>query len=104
MNKLIEIVLTYDLLFAYKKKVEYYDHLAKNEGDDKYIMSFVHHYNNHKKDKVEVFRTSKIKEPELKERIFALDQGYPIVHSCGNSEVIYSYLSEVKALSDKTVM
>ena len=94
MDKINELMLNMDLLFAYLEKVDYYDQLTKNEGTDKYIMSVATHNNN--KKEVEVCRVSKIKETGLKKRIYLLDQGNPVVYSCNDYKIIYSYLSEVK--------
>jgi len=85
-----------DLMFAYLERLNYYDQLLKNEGNDKYIISII--YSGKKEKNVDVFRVSEIKDPGLKKRTYLLDQGHPVVKTCDNGVYVYYYLSEVKAL------
>jgi hypothetical protein len=97
-EKNFNLLVSMELMFAYSGRYKYYDQLLKNEGSDKYIISMV--FSGEKKDKVDVFRVSEINDPELKDRMFLLDQGYPLVHTCNNGSYVYSYLSEVKEFSE----
>ena len=97
-EKIMNLKVSMDLMFAYLERYSYYDQLLKNEGNDKYIISIV--YSGNKEENVDVFRVSKIKDPGLRERTYLLDQGYPLVYTCDNSEYVYSYLSEVKEFSE----
>jgi hypothetical protein len=86
------------MMFAYNEKNKHYSQLVKNEGEDKYILCIDHNYN--QKQKVEVFRLSEIKDPELRKRTYLLDQGHLVWCYSGNSLSIYFYLSETKRLID----
>lgn len=97
-EKIMNLMVSMDLMFAYLARYDYYDQLLKNEGNDKYIISIV--YSGKKEENVDVFRVSKIKEPGLRERTYLLDQGYPLVYTCDNCEHVYTYLSEVKEFSE----
>ena len=97
-EKFFNLLVSMELMFAYSGRYKYYDQLLKNEGNDKYIISMV--FSGEKKDNVAVFRVSEINDPELKERIYLLDQGYPLVNTCDNGSYVYSYLSEVKEFSE----
>ncbi len=57
-------------------------------------------FSGEKKNNVDVFRVSEITDPELKERMFLLDQGYPLVNTRDNVSYVYTYLSEVKEFSE----
>jgi hypothetical protein len=97
-EKVMNLLLSMELMFAYTERYNYYDQLLKNEGNDKYIISIV--FSGEKKNKADVFRVSEIKDPELKERMYLLDQGYPLVNTCDKGSYVYSYLSEVKEFSE----
>jgi hypothetical protein len=96
-DKIINLIVSMDLMFAYLGKHDYYDQLLRNEGNDKYIISID---SKKKEENVDVFRVSEIKDPGLRKRTFLLDEGYPLVYTCDNKEYIYSYLSEVKVLTE----
>ncbi len=97
-EKIFNLLVSMELMFAYSGRYKYYDQLLKNEGNDKYIISMV--FSGEKKDNVAVFRVSEINDPELKERMFLLDQGYPLVNTRDNVSYVYTYLSEVKEFSE----
>jgi hypothetical protein len=90
--------LIMELMFAYSGRYNYYDQLLKNEGNDKYIISIV--YSGKKEENVDLLRVSEIIDPELEDRIYLLDEGYPLVNTCDNETYIFSYLSEVKVFSE----
>jgi hypothetical protein len=100
-EKIINLTVSLGLMLAYLEKESYYDLLLKNEGNDKYIISVVNLMT--KYEIVDVFRVSEIKDPELRSRTPLLDDGYPLIHTCDYGEYVFSYLSEVKVLSE-TVM
>ncbi len=97
-EKIFNLLVSMELMFAYSGRYKYYDQLLKNEGNDKYIISMV--FSGEEKDNVDVFRVSEIKDPELKERMFLLAQGYPLVNTRDNVSYVYTYLSEVKEFSE----
>ena len=97
-EKVFNLLVSMELMFAYSGRYKYYDQLLKNEGNDKYVISIV--FSGKKKNNVDVFRVSEINDPELKERMYLLDQGYPLVNTCDNFSYVYSYLSEVKEFSE----
>lgn len=97
-DKIMNLKISSDLMFAYLEKHKEYDQLLKNEKDDKYIISLV--YSETNEENIDVFRVSEIKDPELRQRTFLLDQGYPVVHSIDNKVFIFSYLSEVKEFTE----
>lgn len=97
-EKIINLKVSMDLMFAYVERCNYYDQLLKNEGNDKYIISIV--YSGKKEKNVDVFRVSKIKDLGLKERTYLLDEGYPLVNTTDDGAYVYSYLSEVKVFSE----
>ncbi len=97
-EKFFNLLVSMELMFAYLGRYKYYDQLLKNEGNDKYVISIV--LSGKKKNNVDVFRVSEIKDPELKERMFLLDQGYPLVNTRENVSYVYTYLSEVKEFSE----
>jgi hypothetical protein len=97
-EKIINLKVSMDLMFAYLERYNYYDQLLKNEGNDKYIISIV--YSGKKDKNVEVFRVSKIKDPGLRERTHFMDEGYPLVNTCDNGAYVYFYLSEVKEFTE----
>lgn len=99
-EKLEELRDNLIFMFAYQEKIKYYDRLIKNEGNDKYIMSLVEHIS--KKQKVEVFRVSKILEPRIRKRINLLDQGDTVVHTCKTYRAVYAYLSDVMTFCETT--
>jgi hypothetical protein len=97
-EKIMNLTVSMGLMFAYLDKHVYYDQLLKNEGNDKYIISV---FNLMTKDEiVEVFRVSEIKDPELRSRTSFLDDGYPLIHTCDDGDYVFSYLSEVKLLTE----
>jgi hypothetical protein len=100
-EKIINLTVSLGLMLAYLEKEIYYDKLLKNEGNDKYIISIVNIMT--EEEIVDVFRVSEIKDPELRSRTPLLDDGYPLIHTCDDGEHVFSYLSEVKLLSE-TVM
>ena len=97
-EKVMNLMVSMGLMFAYLDRHVYYDQLLKNEGNDKYIISVVNLMT--KDEIVDVFRVSEIKDPELMSRTFLLDEGYPLIHACDDGEYVFSYLSEVKVLSE----
>jgi len=97
-EKIINLKVSMDLMFAYVERRDYYDQLLRNEGNDKYVISIV--YSGKKEVDADVFRVSKIKDPGLRGRTYLLDQGYPLIHTCDNVDYIYSYLSEVKEFTE----
>ena len=97
-EKIMNLKVSMDLMFAYLERYDYYDQLLKNDGNDKYIISII--YSGKKEENVDVFRVSEIKDPELQDRIYLLDEGYPLVNTCDNETYIFSYLSEVKVFSE----
>jgi len=97
-EKIMNLLVSMELMFAYSERYNYYDQLLKNEGNDKYIISIV--FSGEKKNNADVFRVSEIKDPGLKERTYLLDQGYPLVNTWENGATVYSYLSEVKEFSE----
>ena len=97
-EKVFNLLVSMELMFAYSGRYKYYDQLLKNEGNDKYVISIV--FSGKKKNNVDVFRVSEINDPELKERMFLLDQGYPLVNTRDNVSYVFTYLSEVKEFSE----
>jgi hypothetical protein len=97
-EKIMNLKVSMDLMFAYLDKYDYYDQLLKNDRNDKYIISIV--YSGKKEENVDVFRLLEIKDPELQDRVSLLDEGYPLVNTCDNETYIFSYLSEVKVLTE----
>jgi hypothetical protein len=85
-------------MFTYLERYKYYDQLLKNEGNDKYIISVVHLGT--KEEKIDVFRISEIKDPELRTRTYLLDQGYPLLKTVDDGVYIFNYLSEIKLLTE----
>jgi hypothetical protein len=97
-EKIINLKVSMDLLFAYSAGYNGFDQLLKNEGNDKYIISLI--YSGKKKQNVDVFRVSEIKDPGLRERTHHLDQGTPLVNTCDNGAFVYCYLSDAKLLTE----
>lgn len=97
-EKIMNLKVSMDLMFAYLERYNYYDQLLKKEGNDKYIISIV--FSGEKTNNANVFRVSEIKDPELQDRVYLLDEGYPLVNTCDNETYIFSYLSEVKVFSE----
>jgi hypothetical protein len=97
-EKINNLMVSMDLMFTYLGRYKYYDQLLKNEGNDKYIISVVHLGT--KKEKIDVFRISEIKDPELKTRTYLLDQGYPVLKTVDDGVYIFNYLSEIKLLTE----
>lgn len=86
-----------DVMFTYMERPDYYDQLLKNEGNDRYILSIVYTLDRKKNDFV--FRVSEIIDPELRERIYLIDDDHPLVYTLENDVYILSYLSDAKALA-----
>jgi hypothetical protein len=97
-EKIINLKVSMDLMFAYSARYNFYDQLLKNERNDKFIISII--YSGKKEKNVDVFRVSEIKDPGLRERTHLLDQGTLLVNTCNNGASIYSYLSEAKVLTE----
>ena len=85
-----------DLMFTYMGRPGYYDQLLKNEGKDRYLISIV--FTIDRKKNVDVFRISEIIEPELRDRIFLIDDDHPLVYTHNKDVHILSYLSVAKEL------
>ena len=85
-----------DLVFTYMGRSDYYGNLLKNEGKDKYIIRIVLTLD--RKMNVDVFRISEIMDPELRARIYLIDDDHPLVYTYDTDVYILSYLSEAKAL------
>jgi hypothetical protein len=97
-EKTFNLLVSMDLMFTYLGRYKYYDQLLKNEGNDKYIISIV--YLGTKKENVDVFMVSDIKDPELRTKTYLLDQGYPVLKTCDDGVYIFNFLSEIKLLTE----
>lgn len=97
-EKIMNLLVSMELMFAYLERYNYYDQLLVNEGNDKYIISIV--FSEDKKNNADVFRVSEIKDSGLMKRTHLLDQGYPLVNTLEDGAAVYSYLSEVKEFSE----